>query len=109
MLIHGFPGTGKTETLVTIIQLMMSLGLSVIVTSHTNSAVDNVLIKLKQRKINFLRVGREDRVSPELVDFCDNKVIQKCTSVDELEKIYLSYVSILLTPTILEFFRVYGN
>ena len=45
-LVVGMPGTGKSATMVAVVQGLLARGLSVLVTSHTNSAVDNVLGKL---------------------------------------------------------------
>lgn len=45
-LVVGMPGTGKSATMVAVVRALVAQGLSVLVTSHTNSAVDNVLAKL---------------------------------------------------------------
>jgi len=44
-LIVGMPGTGKTRTICIMLAAMISLGMKVIVTSYTHSALDNILIK----------------------------------------------------------------
>lgn len=95
-LIQGFPGTGKTETITSIVQMIVNQGLSVIISSHTNSAVDNVLLKLIKKDIKFLRIGRSNRVNNELKNFCDAEVTKDCSSIDELEALYNSYVTYIL-------------
>ena len=40
------PGTGKTTTIACLVQVLVARGYSVLLTSFTNSAVDNVLLKL---------------------------------------------------------------
>ena len=40
--------TGKTSTIVALVKALDALGQSVLLTSYTHSAVDNLLIKLKQ-------------------------------------------------------------
>jgi DNA replication ATP-dependent helicase Dna2 len=62
----GMPGTGKTATLVFLLRCYVALGRSVLVSSHTHSAVDNVLIKCARSGAEVLRVGRASAVSPEL-------------------------------------------
>jgi len=47
-LIQGLPGTGKTSTLSFIARLLAARGKRVLITSYTNAAVDNVLIKLHE-------------------------------------------------------------
>lgn len=42
--IHGPPGTGKTRTLTAYIQYAVAEGQSVLVTAHSNQAVDNLLV-----------------------------------------------------------------
>jgi len=41
------PGTGKTSTMVHAVKALLMRGASILLTSYTNSAVDNLLIKLK--------------------------------------------------------------
>lgn len=45
-LIQGFPGTGKTSTIVFIVRLLAARGKRVLITSYTHAAVDNLLQKL---------------------------------------------------------------
>lgn len=51
-LILGMPGTGKTTTLVHAVKALLMRGASILLTSYTNSAVDNLLIKLKTQVIS---------------------------------------------------------
>jgi superfamily I DNA/RNA helicase len=46
-LILGMPGTGKTSTMVHAVKALLIRGTSILLTAYTNSAVDNLLIKLK--------------------------------------------------------------
>lgn len=46
-LILGMPGTGKTSTMVHAVKALLIRGSSILLASYTNSAVDNLLIKLK--------------------------------------------------------------
>ncbi|KAL3693543.1 hypothetical protein R1sor_007194 [Riccia sorocarpa] len=81
-LILGMPGTGKTSTIVHTVIALLKRNLSVLLTSYTNSAVDNILVKLKKLNVDFIRVGRSSAVHPDLQD----KVVgegKSVTSVDE--------------------------
>ncbi|KAJ3592791.1 hypothetical protein NHX12_005130 [Muraenolepis orangiensis] len=57
-LIVGMPGTGKTTTICTLVRILHACGFSVLLTSYTHSAVDNILLKLKRFRVGFLRLGR---------------------------------------------------
>lgn len=62
-LILGMPGTGKTTVVAAIIKALVCLGKSVLLTSYTHSAVDTILLKLKDQKdFGILRLGNIDKV-----------------------------------------------
>jgi len=67
-LILGMPGTGKTTTIAYLVEKILTEGKTVLISSYTHSAVDNVLLKLQKRGVDFLRVGRPDQVHPNLAD-----------------------------------------
>ena len=62
-LILGMPGTGKTTTIAYIIRALVSQGKSVLLTSYTHNAVDNILLKIKGDGISVLRLGNVMKVS----------------------------------------------
>lgn len=95
-LIKGMPGTGKTSTVATLIRLLVLMGRSVLVTSHTHSAVDNLLLLLHKNGIDFLRLGSKNCVHPDLWEKCDKVVSQSCDSTDKLSKLYNQVVKSLL-------------
>lgn len=43
----GMPGSGKTSTVVSAVQALVAAGRSVLLTAYTNSAVDNIALKLR--------------------------------------------------------------
>lgn len=65
-LVLGMPGTGKTSTIAFTAQLLLFLGHSVLVTSYTHSAVDNLLLKLVDTHVPMLRIGAPNQVHPLL-------------------------------------------
>lgn len=62
-LILGMPGTGKTTTISHIIRALVSQGKSVLLTSYTHTAVDNILLKIKNDNISTLRLGNITKAS----------------------------------------------
>ncbi|XP_038600143.1 DNA replication ATP-dependent helicase/nuclease DNA2 isoform X1 [Tachyglossus aculeatus] len=88
-LIVGMPGTGKTTTICALVRILYACGFSVLLTSYTHSAVDNILLKLAKFKVGFLRLGRAQKVHPDIQKFteeeiCRSKSIQSLASLEEL-------------------------
>jgi hypothetical protein len=71
LLVLGPPGTGKTRTITEIVAAHAVRGLRVLLTSHTNRAVDNVLEQLPP-DVQCVRIGNEDamtaRARQQMVD-----------------------------------------
>ncbi len=72
LLISGKPGTGKTTAIVVLIHMLIKSGKTVLVTAYTHSAVDNICLKLKERGIDFLRVGGKHQVHPDIHSYIPN-------------------------------------
>lgn len=62
-LVLGMPGTGKTTTIAELIKVLVKQGKRVLLSSYTHSAVDTILRKLVDTKIDVLRLGHEEKVS----------------------------------------------
>jgi superfamily I DNA and/or RNA helicase len=67
-IIHGPPGTGKTTTVVELIQQLIHSGQRVLAVAPSNLGVDNVLEKLIAAGEKPIRLGHPARVLPELRD-----------------------------------------
>ncbi len=88
-LINGLPGTGKTHLIVALIRLAAQLKLSVLLTTYTHSALDNVLLKLSQFKdVDFIRIGPQKRVPSSLLNYCADFRIRSCSLKEELDIIF---------------------
>ena len=68
-LVLGMPGTGKTTTIAHIIRALVRQKKTVLLASHTHSAVDNILLKLKDDETAVLRVGAPAKIHPGVRDF----------------------------------------
>ncbi|KAI8582478.1 hypothetical protein K450DRAFT_227370 [Umbelopsis ramanniana AG] len=86
-LILGMPGTGKTTTIAHIIQSLVKQGKSILLTSYTHTAVDNVLSKVRDSGIDVLRIGNIEKVSPALHD-CMPNVDGSSHTVQQLVNLY---------------------
>lgn len=61
-LILGMPGTGKTTVIAELLKLLVKSDLSILLSSYTHSAVDNILLKVKDAGLNILRLGSREKV-----------------------------------------------
>lgn len=68
-LVLGMPGTGKTTTIAHIIRALVAQGKSVLLTSYTHTAVDNILLKIRNDDILILRLGKIPKIHPEVRQF----------------------------------------
>jgi superfamily I DNA and/or RNA helicase len=67
-LIHGPPGTGKTRTLVEVVRQRVRRGERVLCAAPSNSAVDNVGLRLAEAGLRAVRLGHPARVHPALAE-----------------------------------------
>ncbi|XP_055319976.1 DNA replication ATP-dependent helicase/nuclease DNA2 isoform X1 [Sitodiplosis mosellana] len=90
LLLKGLPGTGKTQTLAALIRLLVLMEKSVLITSHTHSAVDNVLMRLRKcdNQIKFMRLGSAKRIHSELRECSEEFYTSNCKTPDELAEVY---------------------
>lgn len=70
-LIHGPFGTGKTRTLIELINQECKLGSKILATAESNNAIDNILERLAKSndQINLTRLGHPQRVDRENIRF----------------------------------------
>lgn len=88
-LIVGMPGTGKTTTICTLVRILHACGFSVLLTSYTHSAVDNILLKLRRFKVGFLRLGRAQKVHPDILAYTEERCrANGIHTLPELENLY---------------------
>ncbi|XP_061197074.1 DNA replication ATP-dependent helicase/nuclease DNA2-like [Saccostrea echinata] len=90
VLIKGYPGTGKTSTIVALVKVLTLLGHSVLLTSYTHSAVDNILIKLLKERVKFVRLGRTSKIHPTVQPYGAEKLTENISNVADLREFYSS-------------------
>ncbi|KAI9644540.1 DNA replication endonuclease-helicase Dna2 [Ciborinia camelliae] len=86
-LVLGMPGTGKTTTIAHIIRALVSQGKSVLLTSYTHTAVDNILLKLRDDSIPILRLGTKAKIHPDVQEFAKLAVEPKET-MEEIRSVW---------------------
>ncbi|KAL1644659.1 DNA replication endonuclease-helicase Dna2 [Diplodia intermedia] len=84
-LVLGMPGTGKTTTIAHIIRSLVARGKSVLLTSYTHTAVDNILLKIRNDGIGILRLGAAAKIHPEVHEFA-TVAAHPSNTLEELER-----------------------
>ncbi|KAF9222302.1 Dna2-domain-containing protein [Gyrodon lividus] len=88
-LILGMPGTGKTTVIAALIRTFVGMGKTVLLTSYTHSAVDTILLKLKDDDYGILRLGNVDKVHPDVREFTQAGR-RTATTIEQLESQLMS-------------------
>jgi ATP-dependent RNA/DNA helicase IGHMBP2 len=81
-LIWGPPGTGKTRTLVEIVRQRVARGERVLCTAPSNTAVDNLGVRLASAGLRTIRLGHPARVSPALASLTIDSQIARDGAYD---------------------------
>lgn len=89
-LILGMPGTGKTTTIAQLIRALLAEGKSILLTSYTHTAVDNILLKIRDiaPPNSVLRLGVPAKINPEVQKFCRLAATPR-GSIAEVDEAYM--------------------
>nr|CRZ22539.1 BMA-DNA-2 [Brugia malayi] len=85
-IIEGFPGSGKTSTLAVLIRCLIHLGRTVLITSYTHSAIDNLLSKLIEYvdESKILRLGQQISVNKSMRHLTLEAKLSKPSKMDRI-------------------------
>jgi len=76
LAIEGPPGTGKTTTIAVAVCELVKKGFRVLITSHTNVAIDNALERIievcPECRDYIVRLGHPAKISPKIRSFMDS-------------------------------------
>jgi len=85
-VIHGPPGTGKTTTLVELIVQLVKQGKKVLVSAPSNTAVDNIGMRLAKQDVSFLRAGNNVKVRQELMPHTIEGKVEDSTTKQTIKR-----------------------
>ncbi|MFT4534707.1 MAG: ATP-dependent RNA/DNA helicase IGHMBP2 [Saprospiraceae bacterium] len=67
-IIHGPPGTGKTTTLVSLVETLLQKERKILVCAPSNNAVDLLARKIHELGIKVLRIGNVTRINDDIAE-----------------------------------------
>ncbi len=87
--LEGPPGSGKTTTILELIYQLIKRNKKILLTGSTHVAIDNVLERLKEKKIYMdkilpIRIGDPFKISKKIVEFQIDNVIPKNDEFEDL-------------------------
>ncbi len=85
-LIHGPPGTGKTSTLIELILQSVTRKQKVLATADSNTAVDNMLMRLAKHKCKIVRIGHPVRIATELHKYSIHYLFEQHAAAKSLKE-----------------------
>lgn len=85
-LIHGPPGTGKSTTIINIINMVLPDTHNVLCTAIQNQAIESIVIKLENSDINFVVIGEDDRLKETSKKYTLTKHYEKSQEITKLNK-----------------------
>jgi superfamily I DNA and/or RNA helicase len=94
-LLYGYPGTGKTRTLVEIIRQAVARGERVLATAASFTAIDNLLERLGRADLNVVRLGHSPRFC-ESMEACSLDALLETTDAYELSRRWIIEANALL-------------
>lgn len=85
-LVQGVPGSGKSTLIAVLLQILALEKKKVLIATNTNSALDNVLIRLKEEGVKFVRISNnKDSVHPAISPFMTSQLLRDAASYEEFQ------------------------
>jgi len=86
-IIHGPPGTGKTTTLVALVETLLKSEKRILVCASSNNAVDLLAERLSMRGISVLRVGNITRIHDDLMHLTIEEKVRNHQDWNHIKKV----------------------
>ncbi len=89
-LILGMPGTGKTTTIAHIIRALLAAGQTILLSSYTHTAVDNILLKIRDiaPPNSILRLGAPAKINAQVQKLCQLAATPRKT-IEDVDAAYM--------------------
>ena len=86
LIVHGPPGTGKTTTLVEVVQQLVAEGKRVLVCAPGNAAVDHFAKNLLGKVKRMVRIGNNARIDESLFPYTIEGILKDSDQAKEIKK-----------------------
>ncbi|MBK9735116.1 MAG: AAA family ATPase [Saprospiraceae bacterium] len=106
-IIHGPPGTGKTTTLVALIETLLHTEKRILVCASSNNAVDLLAERLSKRHISVLRIGNISRIHDDLMHLTIEEKVRNHHEWNNIKKVKIQAQEVDKKAS--QFKRNFGN
>ena len=86
-IIHGPPGTGKTTTLVGLVNELIKNDKKIIITAPSNAAVDHFCLQLAKNDLPFVRFGNTLKTKQKVWQFTIEGILDKPENKKQLKRL----------------------
>ncbi len=86
-MVLGVPGSGKSMLIAVLVSILASEHRRVLIATHTNSAIDNILLRLERNGVRFVRISsNKDSVHPAIRPYMSSALLQKLGTYEDFQQ-----------------------
>lgn len=86
-VLHGPPGTGKTTTLVHLVEELVRQNKRIVASAPSNAAVDHLTRELVKKGVNVVRFGNNVKISDDLLPYTPDWILERSDEFKQIKKL----------------------
>ncbi len=86
-ILQGPPGTGKTTTIIELVYQKINKDQNILISAPSNAAIDHIGIQLKNKSIDFIRLGNNSKVDEQIRSFTMEGKMEQSNLQQQIKKL----------------------